>query len=144
MSRTTSAESGLVAVRLALGLFFVFESSDKWPWVTHPEQLTAILMRWAAAGSPLSKWYIQTICLPRVSLFAPAVFFGEALLGLALIFGIWTRATALILFFLVLNIHFAHNTLLQYAFLSKGDGLPVLGGLLALLIGSGKGLRKRK
>ena len=147
MPRTTSSEAGLVVARLTLGVFFTFEGWDKLPWVTHPEELTSILMRWADQGTPLSKWYIQTFCLPGAPVFARLMFFGEVLAGVALICGFWTRATAMVLFLLVLNIHLAHNTLLQYSFLSKGDGLPVLGGLLALVIGGAKlplSVRKRK
>jgi hypothetical protein len=40
---------------------------------------------------------------------------------------------------MVLNIHFAHSSIFQYGFLSKGDGLPILSGLLALVI-AGKDL----
>lgn len=147
MPRTPSSEAGLVVARLALGVFFVFEGWDKLPWVTHPEELTSILNRWAEAGSSWSRWYVQSFCLPGAPIFARLMFFGEVLAGAALIFGVWTRATALVLFLLVLNIHLAHNTLLQYSFLSKGDGLPVLGGLMALAIGGAKlplSVRKRK
>jgi uncharacterized membrane protein YphA (DoxX/SURF4 family) len=82
-----------------------------------------------------------------VPVFARLVFFGEVLAGLALIGGFWTRATAIVTILMVLNIHLAHNTLLHYSFLSKGDGLPVLGGLLALAIGGNRlplSLTKRK
>ncbi len=147
MPRTTSSEAGLVAARLALGVFFLFEGWDKLPWVLHPDMLASILSRWAAEGSSLSRWYVHTLCLPGVPVFARLIFFGEVAAGLALIFGLWTRTTAIILILLVLNIHLAHNTLLQYSFLSKGDGLPVLGGLMALAIGGAKlplSIRKRK
>jgi len=132
MLRVTPPEAGLVCARGALGVFFLFEGWDKLPWLFNPEELTAILDRWSETGSSLSRWYVQTFALPGAPLFARLVFFGEVLAGLALIFGFWTRTTALLTFLLVINIHLAHNTLLQYSFLSKGDGLPVLGGLLAL------------
>lgn len=147
MPKVTSTEAGLVSARIALGVFFVFEGWDKLPWVTDPGQLSAILKRWSENASPLSSWYVHTIALPGAVIFARLVFFGEVLAGLALITGFWTRTTALITMLLVLNIHLAHSTLLQYSFLSKGDGLPVIGTLLALVIG-GKNLplslRKRK
>lgn len=147
MLRVTTPEAGLVCARVGLGVFFLFEGWDKLPWLADPEQLAVILNRWAEDGSPLSKWYVQTFALPGAPLFARLVFFGEVLAGISLILGIWTRATALATFLLVINIHLAHNTLLQYSFLSKGDGLPVLGGLLALVIGGGRlplSLTKRK
>jgi len=74
--------------------------------------------------------------------FARLIFFGEVATGIALILGKWTRVVATVGFFMVLNIHFAHSRLFQYGFLSQGDGLPVLGGLLALAIG-GQDMRKR-
>jgi uncharacterized membrane protein YphA (DoxX/SURF4 family) len=147
MPRITSTDAGLVSARLALGVFFLFEGWDKLPWVTDPSPLTAILNRWSENGSPLSRWYVHNVALPGATLFARLIFFGEVLAGLALIFGFRTRLTALIAFLLVVNIHLAHNTLFQYSFLSKGDGLPVLGGLLALIIGGGHlplSLTKRK
>jgi len=147
MSRVTNAQWGLVAARIALGIFFLFEGWDKLPWLTHPEQLTQILVRWAEAAGPLSKWYVDAIAIPGAPVFARLTFLGEVAAGLALLLGFWTRVTAVITFLLVLNIHLAHDTLLQYSFLSKGDGLPVLGGLLALAIGGSSlplSLRKRK
>src|SRR4051812_27955921 len=108
-SRNTSSgsgvEAGLVAARIMIGVFFVFEGWDKLPWLTDPSRLAAILHRWFDAGSPLGKWYIQTVALPGVPVFARLVFLGEVAAGLALIFGVWTQLTALISFLLVLNIH---------------------------------------
>jgi uncharacterized membrane protein YphA (DoxX/SURF4 family) len=147
MLRATAAEAGLVCVRIALGIFFLFEGWDKLPWLANPDELTAILHRWSDSGSLLSRWYVETFALPGAPVFARLVFLGEVFAGLALIFGLWTRTTALLTFLLVINIHLAHNTLFQYSFLSKGDGLPVLGGLLALVIGGGRlplSLTKRK
>ena len=48
---------------------------------------------------------------------------------------------------MVLNIHVAHDALLHDSFLSRGDGLPVPGGLMALAIGGKRlplSLTKRK
>ena len=147
MSRVTSAEAGLVSARIALGVFFVFEGWDKLSWVSNPGELTSILNRWSEGTSSLSKWYLDHIARPGAPVFARLVFFGEVLAGLALIGGFWTRTTAAITCLMVLNIHLAHNTLLHYSFLSKGDGLPVLGGLMALVIGGKRlplSLTKRK
>jgi uncharacterized membrane protein YphA (DoxX/SURF4 family) len=130
--------AGLVAARIMVGVFFVFEGWEKLPWLTDPSRLASILHRWFDAGSPLGKWYIETVALPGVPIFARLVFLGEVAAGLALIFGVWTQLTALISFLLVLNIHLAHSTLFKYSFLSQGDGLPVLGILLALMIGGAR------
>ena len=130
---------GLLVVRIALGVFFIFEGWDKLPWVTHPELLVGILQKWAAAGVPLGKWYIDTLLMPGVFVSARLVFLGEVAAGVAFLFGFWTRTAAILAFLMVLNIHIAHSSIFHYAFLSKGDGLPILGGLLALAI-AGKDL----
>jgi uncharacterized membrane protein YphA (DoxX/SURF4 family) len=141
----------LLAVRIALGVFFIFEGWDKLPWMTNPGLLTAALQKWADTGVPISKWYVETILIPGVSVFARLIFLGEVATGLALLSGVWLRPAAVIAFFMVLNIHFAHSSIFQYGFLSKGDGLPILGGLLALAIAGSSsspnrpsGPRKRK
>jgi len=141
----------LLAVRIALGIFFIFEGWDKLPWVTNPGLLATALQKWADTGVPVSKWYVETILIPGVSVFARLVFLGEVATGLALLSGVWLRPAAIIAFLMVLNIHFAHSSIFQYGFLSKGDGLPILGGLLALAIAGGSsasnrpsGPRKRK
>jgi len=141
----------LLVVRISLGVFFVFEGWDKLPWMTDPGLLATALQKWADAGVPSSRWYIETILLPGVSVFARLVFLGEVAAGLALISGIWLRPAAILTFLMVLNIHFAHSSIFQFGFLSKGDGLPILGGLLALAIAGGSsasnrsaGPRKRK
>jgi len=141
----------LLAVRIALGVFFIFEGWDKLPWMINPGLLTTALQKWADTGVPASKWYIETILIPGAAVFARLVFLGEVATGLALLSGVWLRPAAILAFLMVLNIHFAHSTIFQYGFLSKGDGLPILGGLLALAIAGSvsktnrpSGARKRK
>ena len=141
----------LLAVRIALGVFFIFEGWDKLPWMLDSGLLTVALKKWADTGVPVSKWYIETILIPGVPVFARLVFLGEVATGLALLSGVWLRPAAIIAFLMVLSIHFAHSSIFQYGFLSKGDGLPILGGLLALAIAGGgsssnrpSGPRKRK
>jgi putative oxidoreductase len=138
-SRLSSEKIGLLIVRLALGVFFIFEGWDKLPWMTHPELLTMILQRWAEAGVPSAKWYIEAILIPGAFIFARLVFLAEVGAGLALFFGFWTRTVAILTILMVLNIHLAQSSIFQFGFLSKGDGLPVLSGLLAIAI-VGKGI----
>jgi uncharacterized membrane protein YphA (DoxX/SURF4 family) len=135
------ARAGLTLMRIALGVFFLFDGWDKRSWMTDPGLLTETLRRWDQSASLMSHWYLQSVALQGVAVFARLMFLGEVAIGLALIFGVWTRLTAAVAFLLVLNIHLAQNSffLPQFGFLSKGDGLPVLGALLALLIG-GAGL----
>jgi uncharacterized membrane protein YphA (DoxX/SURF4 family) len=134
VEKNTRERVALFVVRIALGVFFIFEGWDKLPWMTNPGLLAAALHRWADAGVPLSRWYVETILLPGVPVFARLVFLGEVAAGLAFFFGVWVRPAAILTFLMVLNIHFAHSSIFEYGFLSKGDGLPILGGLLALAI----------
>jgi|SRR6185436_14165997 len=138
-SRINTEKISLLIVRLGLGVFFFFEGWDKLPWMSHPDMLTEILRRWADTGAPSARWYIDAILIPGVSVFARLVFLAEVGAGLALFFGFWTRPIAILTILMVLNIHFAHSSLFQYGFLSKGDGLPILSGLLAVAI-AGKGI----
>src|SRR5215471_20298184 len=133
-SRLNTEKIGLLILRLALGIFFIFEGWDKLPWLSHPESLRVILQQWAETGMPSVKRYVESVLIPGVPIFARLVFLGEVGAGLALFFGLWTRPVAVVTLLMVLNIHIAHSSIFQYEFLSKGDGLPILGGLLAVAI----------
>src|SRR5262245_814836 len=131
-------------LRILLGVFFLFEGLDKVAWLSDPSLLvTNSLQNWARNGVAVSRWYVQNICIPGAPVFARLVFFGEVATGLALLSGFWTRRASLVAFFMVINIHFAHSSLFRFGFLSQGDGLPVLAGLLALAIGGEDFLSKR-
>ena len=83
----------------------------------------------------MNRWYLETVCLPGAGVFARVVLLGEAAAGTALVLGAYTRLAALVAMLMVLNFHFASGVIFQYAYLTNGYGLPVLGGLLALAIG---------
>jgi len=133
-SRLNTEKIGLLIVRVGLGIFFIFEGWDKLPWMTHPDMLSTILHRWAEMGVPSARWYIESILIPGVSVFARMVFLAEVGAGVALCLGLRTRPVAILTILMVLNIHIAHSSIFQYGFLSKGDGLPILCGLLAVAI----------
>jgi uncharacterized membrane protein YphA (DoxX/SURF4 family) len=130
--------TGLVALRLFLGVFFLFEGLGKLRWLLNSEQLAKNLNDWASNANSWNSWYLHHVCLPYVSIFARLVVLGELCCGLALIVGLFTRPAALLAFLMVLNFHFASGALFQTSFLTNGYGLPVLGGLLALAIGAGR------
>ena len=143
MGSKSKSEAALLALRIMLGMFFLFEGLDKFPWLANPSLLvTQSLQNWANNGVAISRWYVATICIPGAPVFARLVFLGEVSTGIALILGIRTRVAAAVAFVMVLNIHFAHSRIFEFGFLSQGDGLPVLGGLLALAIG-GQDMKKR-
>jgi len=134
-----SAVWGLAALRVCLGVFFVFEGLSKLGWVADAGPLATQLNGWLDHAHPWSRWYIETIALPAVPIFARLVLIAELATGAALVAGFWTRLAATLAFLMVLNFHFASSMVFQYRFLTNGYGLPVVGGLLALVIGA-KGL----
>ncbi len=134
MAANTQAR-GLTALRLLLGVFFLFEGLGKIGWLMDPSPLLAQLTGYLQTANQWNRAYLETVCIPGAAVFARLVLFGELATGTALILGAYTRYAAIAAFLMVLNIHFASGALFQYRFLTNGFGLPVLGGLLALAIG---------
>jgi uncharacterized membrane protein YphA (DoxX/SURF4 family) len=126
---------GLTALRLCLGAFFLFQSLSKLGWFASSAVLAGLLNEWRGTVGPLSRTYIDTVCLPGVEVFARLVPVGEFSVALALLLGGYTRIAAFMAMLMVLNFHFASGVMFQYSYLTNGYGLPVLGGLLALAIG---------
>jgi len=137
MARNT-AGYGLTALRIFLGVFFLFEGLGKWQWIADSGPLVSQLSGWAEQAPASSRWYLDAIAIPFAPVFARLVMLGEITLGFALAAGFRVRLAAILGFLMVLNFHFASGRLFQYAFLTNGYGLPVLGGLLALAIGGAK------
>jgi uncharacterized membrane protein YphA (DoxX/SURF4 family) len=129
------AARGLRMLALFLGVFLIFEGIGKLAWLGDSGALSQQLQGWLKGAPPGSRWYLETFAIPGVPMFARLVVVGELLAGTALVVGFWTRLAATLAFLMVLNFHFASGRLFQYAFLTNGYGLPVLGGLLALAIG---------
>jgi uncharacterized membrane protein YphA (DoxX/SURF4 family) len=63
------------------------------------------------------------------------VLLAELSAGAALVAGVKVRLAAALSLVMVLNFHFAADVLLHYSYLSNAYGPPVLGGLLALVVG---------
>lgn len=126
---------GLAVLRIMLGVFFIFEALGKRAWLFDTAPLNTMLHTWLQGAEPASRWYLETVCIPGVAIFARVVPLGEAAAGLALITGTYTRLAAFMALLMVLNFHVASGAIFKYSFLTNGFGLPVLGGLLALAIG---------
>jgi uncharacterized membrane protein YphA (DoxX/SURF4 family) len=124
------------ALRIALGIFFLFKGLGKVRWLAESSLLASRLQTWLEEATPLNRWYVELL-LPGVPVLARLVVIGELGLAASLIAGLWTRPVALLGFLMVLNFHLATGELFQYEFLLDGSGLPVLGGLLALGLGGG-------
>ena len=126
---------GLTALRVFLGVFFLFEGIGKVGWLMDPSPLTSQLTGYLQSANEWNRGYLQTVCVPGAAVFARLVLFGELATGVSLILGAYARYAAMLAFLMVLNIHFASGAVFEYRFLTNGYGLPVLGGLLALAIG---------
>ncbi len=134
MAANTQAR-GLTALRLFLGVFFLFQGLGKIGWLLDPSPLTTQLTEYLQSANQWNRGYLEAVCIPGAAVFARLVLFGELATGVSLILGAYARYAAIAAFLMVLNIQFASGLLFEYRFLTNGYGLPVLGGLLALAIG---------
>lgn len=125
---------GLLVVRLALGLFFLFEGIGKLSWFAGTGDLLQSLNGWLEKAPALSRWYLEHIAIPGAPLFARLVPLGELAVAVGLLLGARTRLAALFALFMVLNFHFASGVLFRYDFFTNGYALPVLGGLAGLAV----------
>ena len=129
---------GLRLMAVLFGVFFLFTGLDKFGWLTDSGPLAQRFEEWSRGGSPAVRWYIETLALPGLPLFARLAPLAELAAGAALILGFWTRMAAALALVVVLNFHFVSGALQRWEFLTDGTGLPVLGGLLALALGGGR------
>ena len=126
---------GLTALRLFLGVFFLFEGIGKIAWLTDAGPLTAQLQGFLESANAWNRAYLQTVCLPGAPVFARVVPIAEFATGVAFLLGANTRYAAIAALLMVLNFHFAGGFMFEYRYLTNGYGPPVLGGLLALALG---------
>lgn len=129
--------AGFAVVRIAIGVFFVFEGLGKLSWFSDSSILAERFARWLQAAPPgsISQEYLQYIAIPGTAIFARLVPLGELVCGTALVVGFWTPLFALTAFFMALNFHIASGAIFEYSFLTNGYGLPVLGPTIGLALG---------
>lgn len=127
---------GLRVLSLAMGIFLICMGLNKLDWLVDSRFLAAELAGWREFAPPISRWYIDMIAIPGAPFFARLVLLGELASGVALIVGYRVRLAALLALFMVLNFHFSMGILVQFAYLTNGYGLPVVGGLAALVVGA--------
>ncbi len=126
--------SGLAIVRVALGVFLIFEGLSKYRWLSSSAPLAAQLGEWLKQAAVPNRWYLEHLAMPWTGVLARLVMLGEFTCGLALACGFWTRTFAAIALLMVLNFHFASGAFFHARFLTNGYGLPVLGALLGLAV----------
>ena len=127
--------AALRVLALLLGVFLIFVGVAKIGWFMDGGILARQLQNWRNAAGPFSQWYLDTVAMPGVPMFARLVPLGELVTGMALFLGFRVRIAATVALLMVINFHIASGVMFQYAYLTNGYGLPVLGGLLALAIG---------
>jgi uncharacterized membrane protein YphA (DoxX/SURF4 family) len=134
-----SARSGLVIVRVLIGVFFVSESLIKLHWFGDTSDLAGRFAGYLNGAGPMSRAYLEWLAIPGTALFARLVPLGELGCGLAMVLGVRTRFFAALALLMTLNFHVASGAIFQLGFFTNGYGLPVVGSLLALAVG-GDGL----
>jgi uncharacterized membrane protein YphA (DoxX/SURF4 family) len=129
--------TGFAILRIAIGIFFIFEGIGKIRWFADPSILAGQLDGWlhAVPAGSVSHAYLQRVAIPGVTVFARLVPLGEMTAGVAMVLGFWTPFFAFVAFFMALNFQFASGALFRYSILTSGYGLPVLGSTLALVVG---------
>ena len=117
---TSVAPAGLRTLTLVIGLFLVLMGSDKIGWLRDTGPLLDELFRWRDLTSGVSLFYLETVAIPGAPVFARVVPVAEMLAGAAL---------------MILNFHFASGLIFTAGYLTNGYGPPVIGSLLALVVG---------
>ena len=131
-----SGAGGLRVLSMFMGAFLIFMGFGKLGWLTDSGLLTSELQGWREFAPAVSRWYLDTVAIPGAPLFARLVLFGELASGAALVAGFRVRLAAGVALLMVLNFHFSMGVLFQWAYLTNGYGLPVVGGLAALALGA--------
>ena len=129
--------AGLMLIRVAVGVFLLFQGLEKLSWLLDAGPLAGRLADWLKTATPASRWYLERL-LPATPLFARLVPLGEICAGVALVLGFWTRLVAGLAFLIVLNYQVADGAILRYSFVTQPNALPVLGALLGLAIGGSR------
>jgi uncharacterized membrane protein YphA (DoxX/SURF4 family) len=129
--------TGLVIVRICLGVFFIFSAITKLRWLVDSSILSSQFTLWMQSVAPgsFSQSYLQRVAVPGAAVLARLVPAGEFISGLALLVGFWTPIFALLAFIMVLNYHLASGAIFHMSFLASPAGLPVLGSTLGLAMG---------
>lgn len=135
--------AALVVLRVLLGVFMFFFGLDKASWLMDATPLATQLAAWLVDAPPASRWYLERI-IPGAPVLARVVPVGAMVGGLALALGLWTRMAALMSLVIVLSLQLGAGSMFRYAYLMDASGLPLAGGLLALMIGGDRGNVKRR
>jgi uncharacterized membrane protein YphA (DoxX/SURF4 family) len=129
--------ASLTIVRICVGMFIFFFGFDKASWLLDSTPLLTQLSSWLTDAPPISRWYLERM-MPGAPVFARLLPSGLMLGGFALVLGFWTRMAAALALLMVLSLQLAAGSMFRYQYLSDPGGLPVVGALVALIVGAGK------
>ena len=144
--RTTGGRAqaaALLLLRIALGVFMFFYGLEKASWLLDATPLVTQLASWLPDAPPVSRWYLDRL-IPGAPVYARLVPLGAMTSGIALVLGFWTRIAAAMSLVLVLSLQVGAGAMFRYAYLMDASGLPLMGGLLALIVGGETRREKRK
>ena len=129
--------TGLAVIRISVGIFFIVKGLIKYHWFIDSSILAARLHEWlqASATGSASRWYLEHLALPGLTVFTRLVPLGEISCGLALLVGFWTPLFAFIAFLIALNYQLASGQLADFRFLTNSYGLSLLASTLGLALG---------
>lgn len=129
--------ASLTIIRICVGMFIFFFGFDKAWWLLDSTPLLTQLSSWLTDAPPISRWYLERM-MPGAPVFARVLPSGLMLGGFALVLGFWTRMAAALALLMVLSLQLAAGSMFRYPYLSDPGGLPVVGALVALIVGAGK------
>ena len=126
--------AALVLLRVLVGVFMFFFGFDKVRWLLDATPLAGQLSSWLVDAPPASRWFLERL-IPGAPVFARAVPLAAMLAGAALVVGFWARHAAALSLLVVLSLQVAEGSMFRYTYLTDASGLPLIGSLLALVIG---------
>jgi uncharacterized membrane protein YphA (DoxX/SURF4 family) len=133
----------LALLRTCIGVFIFFFGLEKVSWLFDAAPLTTQLSSWLLNAPPPSRWYLERV-IPGAPVFARVVPLAAMVSGIALAFGFWTRIAAAVSLVVLLSLQLGAGAMFRYAYLMDAGGLPLVGGLLALIVGGERGKEKRR
>jgi len=134
----------LVILRICVGVYMFFFGLEKSAWLMDATPLTAQLSSWLVDATPASRWFLERV-IPGAPIFARLVPLASMTGGAGLVFGLWTRMAAALSLVAVLSLQLGSGVMFRYAYLEDASGLPLMGALIALIVGGdARGTRKSK
>ena len=133
----------LMLLRVCLGVFMFAFGFERASWLMDATPLSTQLASWLVDATPAGRWYLERV-IPGAPVFARAVPLGAMVSGIALALGFWTRIAAVLSLVVVLSLQLGAGSMFKLTYLMDAGGLPVVGGLLAVMIGGERSKEKRK